>query len=173
MTMPRAHIACSLSLLALAGSASIGLADDEFSPPSSYYSGATGTGVALRTQLTSAMSAGHDQRSYGDFRSSARYHDKDPNNSSNILLGYNRFSVPNNWNSGVTWNREHVWPQSRQPGSASNSTRGNLGDPHALLPMNPSINSSRGNKPFGNANTTGNFGSLGSYYFPAISTRAM
>ena len=166
MTDFSTRVAFGVSLLVLAGSVSGVMGDDEFSPPASYYANATGTGTALKAQLTSAMSAGHTQRNYGDFRSSARYHDTDPNNANNILLAYNRVSVSRSWDSGATWNREHVWPQSRQPGSASNSTRGNLGDPHSLLPANPSINSSRGNKPFGNVTSTGNFGSQGTFYFP-------
>lgn len=141
--------------------------DDPYVAPSSYYTGATGIGSTLKTQLRSAMSAGHIQRNYGNFRDMARYIDTDPNNPTRILLAYNRASVSGSWDSGSTWNREHVWPQSRQPGSASNSSTGNLGDPHALRPCNPSINSSRGNKPFGGgANTTGNHRSLGSFYFP-------
>ena len=160
------HAAFGILLVGLAGTTSLVMADDQYSPPASYYSNATGTGTTLKSQLTSAMSAGHIQRSYGDFRSSASIHDQDPNNSSRIILVYNLASINSTWDSGQTWNREHVWPQSRQPGSASNSTRGNLGDPHALRPCNPSINSSRGNKPFGNPATTGNFGSLGTYYFP-------
>lgn len=140
---------------------------DPFEAPLSYYSGATGTGSTLKSQLTAAMSAGHVQRNYGNFRDMARYIDTDPNNPSNILLCYNRASVSSSWDSGNTWNREHVWPQSRQPGSASNSSTGNLGDPHALRPCNPSINSSRSNKPFGGGGaTTGNHRSLGTYYFP-------
>ena len=142
-------------------------ADDiDYLPPPTYYAGATGTGSTLKSQLTVAMSSGHIQRSYGNFRDSAIIHDADPSNPGNILLGYNRASVSGTWDSGSTWNREHVWPVSRQPGSASNSSKGNLGDPHALRPLNPSINSSRGNKPFGFDSTTGNFGSQGSYYFP-------
>jgi endonuclease I len=111
------------------------------------------------------MSAGHIQRTYGDFRVMSRYVDQDPNNPSNILLVYNGASVSGLWDSGATWNREHVWPQSLQPGSVSNSSRGNLGDAHALRPCNPSINSSRGNKPFGFAETTGIHRSLGTFYF--------
>ena len=138
-----------------------------YDAPASYYSGATGTGSTLKSQLSSAMSAGHIQRSYGDFRNSAKIHDADPNNPGNILLVYNRESVSGNWDQGNTWNREHVWPVSRQPGTRSdNSSRGNLGDHHALRPANTSINNSRGNKPFGFENTTGTFGSVGSYYFP-------
>ncbi len=171
LTYSCSHAAFGILLFGLAGSTSIVMADDEFSPPANYYNVATGTGATLKSQLTSAMSAGHIQRSYGDFRNSASIHDQDPNNPSRILLVYNLVSVSSTWNSGQTWNREHVWPQSRQPGSASNSTRGNLGDPHALRPCNPSINSSRGNKPFGNATSTGNFGSLGTFYFPGDSDK--
>jgi len=141
--------------------------DVDYLPPSNYYSSATGTGSSLKGQLTTAMTSGHIQRSYGDFRFSAAVTDTDPNQSGNILLAYNRASVSASWDSGSTWNREHVWPQSRQPGSASNSTKGNLGDPHALRPANPSINSSRSNKPFGLANSTGTYGAVsGGYYFP-------
>jgi len=150
-------------LIAAAGSS---MGADQYDPPASYYSGATGTGSTLKSQLTSAMSVGHLQRSYGDYRVMSRYVDEDPNNIGNILLVYNGVSVSATWDSGSTWNREHVWPQSRQPGSASNSSRGNLGDPHALRPCNPSINSSRSNKPFGMATTTGSFRSLGTFYFP-------
>ena len=137
-----------------------------YDPPANYYNSATGTGSSLKSQLTSAMSAGHIQRSYGNFRDSAAIHDADPDNPGKILLVYNRASVNATWDSGSTWNREHVWPQSRQPGSASNGTQGNLGDPHALRPANPGINSNRGNDPFGFDSTTGTHGSVGSYYFP-------
>lgn len=140
---------------------------DPYEAPSSYYSGVNGTGATLKSQLSAAMSSGHIQRNYGNYRDMARFIDTDPNNSSNILLAYNRASVSSSWDSGNTWNREHVWPQSRQPGSASNGSTGNLGDPHALRPCNPGINSSRGNKPFGGGgNTTGNHRSLGNFYFP-------
>lgn len=139
---------------------------DQWSPPAGFYSSATGTGATLKSQLTSIMTSGHIQRTYGDFRNSAKIHDADPNVVNNILLVYNRASVSGLWDSGNTWNREHVWPQSLQPGSVSNSSTGNLGDPHALRPANPSINSSRGNKPFGLDSTTGGYTSLGTYYFP-------
>lgn len=153
----------AMLVILLSGAAS---GADQYDPPASYYNSATGTGSTLKGQLTAAMSAGHIQRTYGDFRVMSRTVDQDPNNLTNILLVYNGTSVSGLWDSGSTWNREHVWPQSRQPGSASNSSRGNLGDAHALRPCNPSINSSRGNKPFGNATSTGGFGSLGTYYFP-------
>ena len=158
----------ALSLLVCAGCV-VSMAsgqDDPWAPPAGYYSGATGTGSVLKGQLTGAMSAGHILRTYGDFRYMSSIIDADPDLAGRILLVYNRASVSGNWDSGRTWNREHVWPQSLQPGSANNSTTGNLGDPHALRPANPSINSSRGNKPFGGADLTGGFRSIGAFYFP-------
>jgi len=164
MTM---RLTCATILLGCAGCAGVATAQtDPYAPPASYYLNATGTGATLKSQLESAMSSGHIQRAYGDFRSSAVIHDADPNTPGNIILVYNLQSVSGVWDSGATWNREHVWPQSRQPGSASNSTRGNLGDPHALRPANPSVNSSRGNEPFGFGDTTGAGRSLGSWWFP-------
>ncbi|MEM9063877.1 MAG: GC-type dockerin domain-anchored protein [Planctomycetota bacterium] len=144
---------------------------DPYAPPASYYAEVSGTGAALEDSLRTAMTTGHIQRRYGDFRNSAVIHDADPNVPGNILLTYNRASVSGTWDSGSTWNREHVWPQSLQPGSASNSTRGNLGDPHALRPCNPGINSSRSNKPFGLSSTTGGFANLGVYYFTGDSDK--
>ena len=134
-------------------------------PPAGFYDSVSGTGAALKNSLFSRMSSGHTERAYGDFRFSAVLHDADPLAPGQVILGYDRRSVNAVWDSGLTWNREHVWPQSLQPGSASNSTRGNLGDPHALRPMTPSVNSSRGNLPFGFASTIGGNRGLGSYYF--------
>ncbi|MEM1446266.1 MAG: endonuclease [Planctomycetota bacterium] len=140
---------------------------DPWAAPSGYYDRATGSGATLEAQLAEIMADGHRQQRYGDFRDSAAIHDADPDRPGNILLGYDRASVSAAWDSGRTWNREHVWPQSRQPGSASNATRGNLGDPHALRPADPGVNSSRGNKPFGVAGSSGSFGAeSGGYYFP-------
>ena len=138
----------------------------QFDPPAGYYDTATGTGATLKAQLETIMAGGHTQKTYGDFRFTSALYDTDPNNSNNILLVYNLASVSSAWDSGATWNREHVWPQSRQPGSANNSATGNLGDPFALRPANPGVNSDRGNKPFGSFNTAGGFGNLGTFYFP-------
>ncbi len=152
-------------VVAFAGASALAETLDPWAPPAGYYDSATGSGETLKSELRSIMRTGHIQRAYGDFRDSAAIHDADPDRPGRIILGYNRASVPAGWDQGATWNREHVWPQSRQPGSASNSTRGNLGDPHALRPMNPSVNNARGNKPLGLADTIGPHRSLGVYYF--------
>lgn len=164
--MPRTAIAVMSAFGLALAAGSVAAMEGPFAPPPNYYAGVSGTGPVLKAQLRTAMTNGHIQRQYGEHRFATAITDADPNTPGNILLVYNRASVPATWDNGITWNREHVWPESRQPGSVSNTTRGNLGDHHALKPCNPSINSSRGNKPFGDANTTGAHGSLGSYYFP-------
>ncbi|MCK7485054.1 MAG: endonuclease [Bacillus subtilis] len=75
----------------------------------------------------------------------------------NILLVYNRASVSGVWDGATTWNKEHVWPQSKL-GTASDS------DLHNLRPSNPSINSNRGNLAF--AAGSGTYGPRGSGWFP-------
>ena len=152
---------CIIFFVSLSGQAAA-----QFDPPADYYSRATGTGTTLKNQLTTIMSDGHIQRTYGDFRFSAAIHDQDPNNSSNVILVYDVSSVPSPFDNGARWNREHVWPQSRQPGSVNNRSTGNLGDPHALRPSDPDINADRANMPFGFADTFGQFGDLGQFWFP-------
>lgn len=154
------------ALLALVGLGACAWANDPWAAPSGFYDAVTGTGATLKSQLGSRMTSGHIQRNYGDFRYASPLFDADPAVPGRILLAYNRASVSGAWDNGGTWNREHVWPDSRQPGSASNSSTGNLGDHHALRPCNPSINSSRGNKPFGFTTSFGAFGSVGTHYFP-------
>jgi endonuclease I len=80
--------------------------------------------------------------------------DVDPNNPNNIILVYSRTSVSSTWDEGVTWNREHVFPQSLLDVKTSNSSRHKGADYHNLKPANPSMNSSRGNKYFAETTTT-------------------
>lgn len=142
-------------------------AADIYEPPTTYYSSITNqTGSALQTQLRTIISS-MTGRNYGAAQTTAAVTDTDPNNPSNILLIYNRASVSSTWDSGATWNREHIWPVSRLGVSdPSNSTTNLSSDQFNLRPCNPSINSSRGNKPFGNDATTGGHGSQGANYYP-------
>jgi endonuclease I len=162
-------VLCLAILVARSGSS------DEFDPPPGYYSSATGTGATLKSQLTTIMSTGHIQRTYGNFRDSAAITDADPNNPNNILLMYNRASVSSVWDNGETWNREHIWPISLQGGSdPNNSSIGHRADPHALRPANPDINATRGNFPFGLEGDSGTHGFSvvdSSYYYPGDADR--
>ncbi len=120
----------------------------QFDPPANYYDparpgGVWLTGLPLKSALTSIIS-NHTIRSYDDARVSLGILDADPALPGNILLIYTGVSVPAPWDAGATWNREHQWPQSLFPtGSPLFS------DLHHLRASNPSINSSRGNKPYG------------------------
>jgi endonuclease I len=128
---------------ALAGSA---LASDPFLPPPGYYDNAAGVGQTLKDNLRGIITSGHIRRSYGDARGLLQVTDEDPDDSDRIILAYTGASIINDWTSGATWNREHTWPSSRGLGSSSSFAYCDL---HQLHPCNPSVNSSRGNKPFG------------------------
>lgn len=112
---------------------------------------------ALRTLITQMNTLTYDQ---------ARYilddSDRDPARPGNVILIYNRASVSGAWDGGTTWNREHVWPQSKL-GTASDS------DIQNLKPANPLINSNRGNLPF--ASGSGSHGSVSGGYYPGDADR--
>lgn len=82
---------------------------------------------------------------YQDLRFLFQYTDRDPKKevpSGKILGFYDNAQISSTWDSGKTWNREHVWPQSRG---------GNLveGDLHMVRPTSVSANEGRGNKAYG------------------------
>lgn len=119
---------------------------DPYDPPANYYSGVSGTGATLKSTLRTALSAGFVSRDYGDARFGLPVVDQDPNDANRVILVYTAVSVPSTWDSGITWNREHTWPESY--GNTSTSAP-QYSDLHMLRPCNPSVNSSRGNKPYG------------------------
>ncbi len=77
--------------------------------------------------------------------------DKDPNNSSNVILIYSGVSVnaAQEYSNGSGWTREHVWAKSRgnfdtDPGPGT--------DVHALRPLDNTTNGTRNNRGFDNCN---------------------
>lgn len=77
--------------------------------------------------------------------------DKDPNNNNNVLCIYTGRSIPvadrdGSSSASVLWNREHVWPKSL--GFKNNSMTAH-NDCHHLHASEKGINSTRGNKDFG------------------------
>ena len=122
-----------------------------------YYSGATGLeGDYLITYLYNTIHDGFHGVTYGDARYNLDDTDRDPNNGNNVILVYLADSVSGVWDSGNTWNREHVWPQSTLGSSADNSTVNPASDLHNLKPADPGENSSRSNKWFGEPPSTNN-----------------
>ena len=85
-----------------------------------------------------------------------QYCDEDPTNSNNMVYLYTRNSVPKSAatvNSKTVWNREHVWCQSLSSGNWGTDEGGT--DLLHLRPVYYSVNSSRGNTPYGDVNKTG------------------
>lgn len=71
--------------------------------------------------------------------------DKDLNNSGNIIGYYDGQSMNGTWDAGVTYNREHTWPQSK--GADKDTPMGY--DMQSVRPANTAINSDRGSKAYG------------------------
>ncbi len=114
-----------------------------------YYDDAEGLqGESLELALNAIVNNGFTGVSYGDARYILDETDRDPNNPNNLILVYLRTSVSGVWDSGATWNREHVWPQSLLGVSASNSSINIASDLFNLMPADPRENSSRSNNPY-------------------------
>ena len=95
---------------------------------------------SLRTLMTSTHSK---ISSYNNCRDYANRVDCE-NGDGRVLLLYTSYSATMSQYNG--WNREHVWPQSLGGGNTS----GGGADLHHVRPSDASVNSSRGNKKYGN-----------------------
>ncbi len=102
---------------------------------------------ALYLKLDALMDAKHTHKtSYGETRYQYAYTDCQNGKVDDGISGfYTGADLGPEWDSGSTWNREHVWPQSK--GGDDSTDPG--GDIIALRPASSSANSSRGNKAFG------------------------
>ncbi len=114
----------------------------DYSKFNNYYLAAKGkTGDALEDTLRSIITSSHrKQTSYEDLKTVLQDADRDPNNPKNVITIYSQQSVKGVWDSGNTWNREHVWPNSKGVGKSGPGS-----DAHHLRPEDPVVNSTRGN----------------------------
>lgn len=126
----------------------------QFDPPAGYYTPAQGlTGPALKAALHSII-RNHTVIPYTanwtDTWDALKVLDQDPLNPSNVRLIYNNGSAPawdtaGDGNTSITensWEREHLWPRSVGVGNDGADTS----DLFNLRPVRGSINSSRGNR---------------------------
>ncbi|VEU80128.1 endonuclease I family protein [Haploplasma axanthum] len=75
-----------------------------------------------------------------------------------LHLIYDSKETHNKWDNAATWNREHVWPQSKLNGAPK-------GESHNLRASDVKTNSNRGNDPF--AEGSGDYGKrVSGGYFP-------
>ena len=120
----------------------------------SYYSGnysydslSDDSATAIFNSLQSLMRSTHSYTSsYNDCRDMANRTDC-TNESGNVSLIYTSYSATMSQYNG--WNREHVWPKSK----GGNTTTGGGADLHHIRPADQGVNSSRGNKPYGESGT--------------------
>lgn len=115
--------------------------------PSGYYSSADGlTGGNLKSALNDVID-GHTEYSYSDLWDILKVTDVDPNNSSNVIGIYSRFSMnaAAEYDGGAGWNREHVWAKSRGDFGTSNGAGTDL---HHIRASDVSTNSARNNRVF-------------------------
>ena len=124
--------------------------------PAGYYDSAAGLkGTPLKNALNDIID-GHTEIEYTatstDIWDVLKETDKDPNNSSNVILLYSGKSVDaaQEYNSGSGWSREHVWAKSR--GDFGNDL-GPGTDAHHIRPADISVNSARNNRWFAECST--------------------
>lgn len=128
----------------------IGTASTENDNYGTYYNGITEVaGNALKLELRNLITETHTYKTtYADCTTMLDEADADPNKEGNLILFYTGVSVSGVWDSGTTWNREHVWAQNLAQGWFTDSGAGS--DLHHIRPVDQSVNSTRGNKKFGN-----------------------
>ena len=111
--------------------------DDDYG---NYYSSiTTQTGSDLQTALNNLNNDHRTTISYANMRYKFQYVDLDWTNTTNMYGFYDNTVLSKTWDSGATWNREHVWPQSLGGDQVEN-------DMHMVRPASVSTNSGRGNK---------------------------
>ncbi|HQJ96221.1 MAG TPA: endonuclease, partial [Candidatus Cloacimonas sp.] len=123
-------------------------------PGSDYYTGITGYGITLKTNLHNLLRTTHTTRySYDALWIKLPYTDEDPTNTNNIIEIYTGWSVPKAYyGSGTSqWNREHTWSKSH--GNFSETPPAGT-DLHHLRPCDSTVNSAKSNKDFDYATTS-------------------
>lgn len=124
-----------------------------------YYASAENkTGSSLFNSLRTIIQTGMYKLSYGEIRYLLDESDAHPTDEGNVLTIYDRQSISGVWtgaSSNSTYNREHVWPNSRLGvPSVDNSHRNIASDFHNLRAAVVGTNSSRSNKWFDLTTTT-------------------
>jgi endonuclease I len=111
-------------------------------------------GDLLKVALNTIINENFNPLLYADARDILQVSDEDPNNPDNIILVYTRESVVSTWDcvgTDCTWNREHVWPQSRlgvRVGYGDDDFPSKATDMHNLKPSDPDENALRSNDYF-------------------------
>lgn len=101
----------------------------------------------LYKALQNLMQSQHTHiTTYDETRYQYMYTDCQLSDTTTISTFYTMQDVNSTWDSGKTYNREHIWPKSK---CINQSKAQDSADLMLLRPENPSANSSRGNKGYG------------------------
>jgi len=101
------------------------------------------SGSSLRSKLRTLITSDRSTVGYNGLKTYFPYTDAYEGSSSRLRLFYCDGTTTSNWDSAATWNREHMWPDSKG-GSAME------GDLHAMRPTDPRANSTRSSNKYGN-----------------------
>ena len=122
------------------------------SQATSYYTGSytyaklsAQTGSTLKSSISALVTSDRSTVGYNGLKTYFARTDAVNGSSSTLRLFYCGVKADSSWDSGNTWNREHMWPDSKG-GSACE------GDLHSMRPTDPTLNSTRGNNPYGDTN---------------------
>jgi len=158
----------------------IGLAQ----PPANYYNNATGTGYALKTQLKTIITNGHNDQGYNSLwtiYTHTSFRDNDYEDDGSLLDLYSENPTatdPYNYTStsgqcgqysteGDCYNREHLVPQSYFDEYQINPMRN---DPFHVFPSDGKVNGERNNLGFGIVGTANYTSQNGSKRGPMAAT---
>ena len=120
-------------------------ADDYYTGSYTYDNLSQLSSTSLQQQLKTLMTQTHKYTSsYDDCHYKADKTDCEENNGKVLLIYTSYSATQQQWNG---WNREHVWPKSL----GGDTTTGGGADLHHIRPSDAVVNSTRGNKKYGNA----------------------
>jgi endonuclease I len=120
-----------------------------------YYEGINGLfGNDLVIELRKKSYQTMQAKSYEYAKEFLRLSDVDPNNPDNAIAIYTSNSVFSEWDGGLTWQREHVWPNSRLGARrVAEGDRHIASDLYNLRFIEAGVNASRSNRSFNEDNT--------------------
>lgn len=112
-----------------------------------YYNANDLIGVQLENKVSDIINSNFQAVSYNDARVYLIDADASLEDQNKIYNIYDSSLVDNVWDGGATWNREHVWPNSRLgTDRVSGSEKSQASDLHNLRAATPSVNSARSDR---------------------------
>lgn len=122
-------------------------------------------GNALINELRLIVNENKELLSYEEIKDALEIVDLDLNDPSKLWGVYNGASINATWDGGATWNREHVWPNSRLGmDRVSESNRNQATDLHNLRASTVSINSSKSDRFFSEGSGAADITDDGGFY---------